>query len=665
MEILLILLVTVLIVVFIQRVFFGPHEARNIEPAQPALAPPNETCENCSCQEDDSCQAEHIGNHIKLKILYGTQTGTSKKWAQLFATEASKRKFSIQVHDLATFDPDELNDKESIVVFFIATYADGTPPENCKAFYNWLLDVYNDFRVSRDHYKNMKYAVFGLGDSVYGKRFLYIAKDIDKMLSQLSATRLMPVGVGDTGAGPEVHIEDSFASWSRELFQAIAAPATKKIKTSDEPDEESEDEEADQEPLVDVEDLGKVMKKSLVKKSKAQEEEESSEDEEEVDPSAPAKEMLTPSLRSALTKQGYKLLGSHSGVKLCRWTKAMLRGRGGCYKHTFYGISSFQCMEMTPSLACANKCVFCWRHHKNPVGRDWRWQVDAPEFLVEQAVKNHQQMVKQLKGVPGVVKERFEEASTIRHCALSLVGEPIIYPYINKFVDLLHEKKISSFLVTNAQFPDKIDSMKPVTQLYISVDAATKDSLKKIDRPIFTDFWERFLGSIDSLAKKGQRTVFRLTLIKEWNMEEIKNYAELAERGRPSFIEIKGVTYCGTSQASTLTIKNVPFHEEVLRFSKEMIAANKFLSENYEVACEHEHSCCVLIADKRFKVNGEWHTWIDYTKFHELAQAGNPFNAFDYMAKTPSWAVTGSEEKGFDPEEIRFRRNKPYQGSGC
>lgn len=35
----------------------------------------------------------------------------------------------------------------------------------------------------------------------------------------------------------------------------------------------------------------------------------------------------------------------------------MLRGRGGCYKHTFYGIASHRCMEATPSLACANKCV--------------------------------------------------------------------------------------------------------------------------------------------------------------------------------------------------------------------------------------------------------------------------------------------------------------------
>jgi tRNA wybutosine-synthesizing protein 1 len=47
----------------------------------------------------------------------------------------------------------------------------------------------------------------------------------------------------------------------------------------------------------------------------------------------------------------------------------MLRGRGGCYKHSFYGIESHRCMEATPSLACANKCVFCWRHHTNPGAR--------------------------------------------------------------------------------------------------------------------------------------------------------------------------------------------------------------------------------------------------------------------------------------------------------
>jgi tRNA wybutosine-synthesizing protein 1 len=58
-------------------------------------------------------------------------------------------------------------------------------------------------------------------------------------------------------------------------------------------------------------------------------------------------------------------------------------------------------MEATPSLACANKCVFCWRHHKNPVGTSWRWKTDEPAMIVEEAVGEHVKMVNQMKGVPG------------------------------------------------------------------------------------------------------------------------------------------------------------------------------------------------------------------------------------------------------------------------
>jgi tRNA wybutosine-synthesizing protein 1 len=36
------------------------------------------------------------------------------------------------------------------------------------------------------------------------------------------------------------------------------------------------------------------------------------------------REMVTTSLRDSLTKQGYRIVGTHSGVKLCRWTKVLL-----------------------------------------------------------------------------------------------------------------------------------------------------------------------------------------------------------------------------------------------------------------------------------------------------------------------------------------------------
>jgi len=368
------------------------------------------------------------------------------------------------------------------------------------------------------------------------------------------------------------------------------------------------------------------------------------------------KPMVSPSLKSALSKQGYKVVGSHSGVKLCRWTKAMLRGRGGCYKHTFYGIASWSCMEATPSLACANKCVFCWRHHDNPVGTSFRWQIDEPRTLVDGFEDQHKTMIKAMRGVPGVKPERFESAcKQVKHCALSLVGEPIIYPRINELLDELHGRGISSFMVTNAQFPDQMETLKPCTQLYISVDAPTQAELKAVDRPLFPDFWERFLACVDMLREKQQRTVFRLTLVNGWNTEQLGKYVELIQRGQPDFVEVKGVTYCGDSKASPLTIKHCPYHAEVRAYCTAMAAE---LGAGYELASEHAHSNIVLLARTAFKIDGQWHTWIDYERFIALATSGQPFGALDYCAPTPQWAVydVNATDGGFDPDEVRFVR---------
>ena len=136
-----------------------------------------------------------------------------------------------------------------------------------------------------------------------------------------------------------------------------------------------------------------------------------------------------------------------------------------------------------------------------------------------------------------------------------------MYPRINAMLQELHQRGISSFMVTNAQFPAEIRNLDPCTQLYVSIDAATKDTLKAIDRPLFSNFWERFQGSLEALAAKQQRTVYRLTLVNEWNMKEVDEYAQLIINGTPDFIEIKAVTFCGKSDASTLTIGNSPWHK--------------------------------------------------------------------------------------------------------
>lgn len=79
------------------------------------------------------------------------------------------------------------------------------------------------------------------------------------------------------------------------------------------------------------------------------------------------------------------------------------------------GIESHRCMEMTPSLACSNKCVFCWRHHTNPVGRGWSgWKMDDPLTIVDGAVKQHVAMINEYKGAPGVLPARLAEGYKVR-----------------------------------------------------------------------------------------------------------------------------------------------------------------------------------------------------------------------------------------------------------
>jgi FMN phosphatase YigB (HAD superfamily) len=238
---------------------------------------------------------------------------------------------------------------------------------------------------------------------------------------------------------------------------------------SEDDDDDDDDDDSEGGDIVDLEDMGDVIKnQSTSKKTKE------------------PQEMVTPKQAKALKKEGYRLIGTHSAVKLCRWTKHQLRGRGGCYKHTHYGITSYQCMEATPSLACANKCVFCWRHHKNPVGKEWRWKTDDPYMIVDEAVKEHISMIKETRGIPGIQLDRWHEAHTVRHCALSLVGEPIMYPQINELLGELHARKISTFLVTNGQHPQAIEDLIPITQLVsVFFHIVVRLNIMVIDFPLF------------------------------------------------------------------------------------------------------------------------------------------------------------------------------------
>ncbi|KAL7273009.1 Fe-S oxidoreductase [Rhizina undulata] len=586
-----------------------------------------------------------------------------------------------------------------IYLLLLPTYEHDSPNT---AFISHLQETHHDFRIDTAPLHSLAgFSIFGFGDSSEWPedegKFCRDAIAVDKWLGKLTggrkgSRRMFPVGLGDVNPASGIPETESLKEWRIHLEEtmreyaftgSLGDSSNRAAVESGDEDSDFEVDAAGSDEMVDVEDLGAVIRKNPDVSQKGDAKPFRT-DPLPVDFTTPAgkialangegqseqrKEMVPKDgvTYNALTKQGYTIVGSHSGVKICRWTKSALRGRGSCYKFSFYGIKSHLCMETTPSLSCSNKCVFCWRHGTNPVGTTWRWKVDPPEEVFKGVVEGHYRKIKMLKGVPGIRADRFGEAFRIRHCALSLVGEPVFYPYINEFLALLHGSHISSFLVCNAQHPQQLAALGPVTQLYVSIDASNKDSLKRIDRPLHRDFWERFQSCLDILREKRsrQRTVFRLTLVKGFNIEdEVRGYADLVEQGCPGFVEVKGVTFCGTSTSGEagLTMGNVPFYEEVVTFVEALNAELNSRGLGYGIAAEHAHSCCVLIASNDYYINGKWHTLIDYKKFFELLESGKEFGPLDYVGEpTPEWANWGNG--GFDPSDERFYRKGKKKGA--
>jgi tRNA wybutosine-synthesizing protein 1 len=545
-----------------------------------------------------------------------------------------------QVHDLETTElddyfisppnsPIEKKKVKYVYLLVVPSYETDSP---VAPFLEHLRETHHDFRIDTAPLRSLAgFSVFGFGDSsewpASEGKFCQDAVEVDKWLGKLTggrkgSRRMFPLGMGDVNPASSkettgvalnrlrewrVHLEDAMREYAETGDLGVDDEWRTAVESGDEQSDIEDTAEEPEKDMMDLEDLGGMINRSpeILKKPSSRP------PPLPIDFTTPAgklalvagegqsparKEMVPKDgvTYSALTKQGYTIVGSHSGVKICRWTKSALRGRGSCYKFSFYGIKSHLCMETTPSLSCSNKCVFCWRHGTNPVGTTWRWKVDPPEEIFKGVVEGHYRKIKMMKGVPGIRADRFSEAFKIRHCALSLVGEPIFYPYINEFLKLLHDSQISSFLVCNAQHPEQLRALGPVTQLYVSIDASNKESLKRIDRPLHRDFWERFQQCLDILREKrhGQRTVFRLTLVKGFNVEdEVQGYADLVQRGLPCFVEVKGVTYCGTSSAGEagLTMGNVPFYEEVVEFVEKLNAELERRGLEYGIGAEHAH----------------------------------------------------------------------------
>ena len=290
--------------------------------------------------------------------------------------------------------------------------------------------------------------------------------------------------------------------------------------------------------------------------------------------------------KSLLKKHGYHIAGTHGAVKTCLWLNKSLRSEGGCYKSQFYGTTSHRCIQMTPTLVCNHRCLHCWRAVEVPVEIPGTW--DPPEEIVEGCLAGHRRLISGYGGSEAMDKAKWKEAFAPKHVAISLSGEPTLYPYLPELIEEFHKKNLTTFVVTNGTNPEMVERISP-TQLYISLNAPDNETYKKACAPL-GDTWDNICKSLELMKGSGTRTAVRITLTRGVNMADPEGYARLIGLAEPDYVELKAYMHLGFSR-KRLNRENMPSHEEVLDFSNKVAE-----SLGYSVADESKGSRVVLLS---------------------------------------------------------------------
>lgn len=304
--------------------------------------------------------------------------------------------------------------------------------------------------------------------------------------------------------------------------------------------------------------------------------------------------MIPSKVKDILKKQHYALVGKHSAVQVCRWTKKSLRGEGVCYKEKFYGIKSHQCCQMTPSVMwCDNKCLHCWRAIEHTLGTKIKKE-DSPKKIVDECIKAQRKLLQgfkidrnsKKKQLSKANMKKWREAQEPTQFAISLSGEPTLYNKIGKLIEELRRRGKTSFLVTNGLEPEKILELKNKnqlpTQLYVSVNSSNEKDYDKFHRSCEKNAWKKLNETLGLLKSLNCRTVFRINLIKDLNMSDknIKEFARMINKTKSDFIEVKSYMAVGYAR-NRLGYEYMPRFKEVLNFSKELSKQTRYKIEDY------------------------------------------------------------------------------------
>ena len=295
-------------------------------------------------------------------------------------------------------------------------------------------------------------------------------------------------------------------------------------------------------------------------------------------------------IRTMEERMAYRFVGpsKHSAVKICTWTKNALRGCGACYKEQFYGIRAHRCMQMSPAVPfCTERCQFCWRLGELRAPR-WTGPVDEPETILDECIAARRKLLEGFGGHPKA-RGKMWEAERPNQVAISLDGEPLLYPKISDLIETVLARKMTAYLVTNGTLPNVLKDLMEPTNLYITLAGPNKKVFNETTRPLINNAWEKLQESLEMLGSFSCATVVRLTLVKGLNFVAPEQYAKLIEKSDARFAEVKAAMSVGAAR-ERFSYEAMPLHPEIRAFAKKIADAS-----GYRIKDDNSASRVVLL----------------------------------------------------------------------
>lgn len=147
---------------------------------------------------------------MSVHIFYGSSTGTAEGAAntmyKVFA-EAGP----VELHDMMDGEIDAL-DPADFHVFSCATYGEGELPAGSTEFFEDLLEAAPDLT-------GLRFAVFGLGDSIYVDTYNAGGKTIVGHLTGLGATQVGERSEHDNSSG--IDVNETAVTWAKGIVGLI------------------------------------------------------------------------------------------------------------------------------------------------------------------------------------------------------------------------------------------------------------------------------------------------------------------------------------------------------------------------------------------------------------------------------------------------------------